>query len=144
MSSTHAPASGHVDYQEVQARPQFRQLRKTHRSFVFPMMAIFLIWYLVYIMLAAFAPEFMAIKVLGNINLGIVMGLLQFVSTFVITGIYVSFANRKMDPPSTEIREELEAAGVGLPDDEPAVTVIDDESADSGEHGTNGESEARA
>lgn len=121
MSSAHAPTSGHVDYQEVQARPQFQQLRKTHRSFVFPMMAIFLIWYLAYILLAAFAPEFMAIKVLGNINVGIVMGLLQFVSTFVITGIYVSFANRKMDPPSTEIREELEAAGVGLPDDEPAA-----------------------
>lgn len=127
MSSAHAPTSGHVDYQEVQARPQFKQLRKTHRSFVFPMMAIFLIWYLVYIMTAAFAPEFMAIQVLGNINVGIVMGLLQFVSTFVITGIYVSFANRKMDPPSTEIREELEAAGVGLPDDEPAVTVIDEQ-----------------
>ena len=40
----------------------------------------------------------MAIKVLGNINVGLVFGLLQFVSTFVITTIYVRYANRHLDP----------------------------------------------
>jgi uncharacterized membrane protein (DUF485 family) len=46
--------------------------------------------------------------VMGNINVGLVLGLLQFVSTFVITALYVSFANRKLDPKATAIRHEIE------------------------------------
>ncbi len=98
-----------VDFQAVQASPEFQELRKTHRSFVFPMTVIFLVWYLAYVLVAAYFPQFMAIKVLGNINLGIVLGLLQFVSTFIITGMYVSFANKKLDPQASAIRHELEA-----------------------------------
>jgi uncharacterized membrane protein (DUF485 family) len=51
----------------------------------------------------------MAIPVAGNINLGLIIGLLQFVSTFAITTIYVLFANKHIDPPGTDIREQLEA-----------------------------------
>jgi uncharacterized membrane protein (DUF485 family) len=40
----------------------------------------------------------MSTKVWGNINIGLIMGLLQFVSTFAITGWYVSYSNRKLDP----------------------------------------------
>ena len=50
----------------------------------------------------------MATPVWGNINVGLLMGLGQFVTTFAITMTYVSYANRRMDPLSTEIREELE------------------------------------
>ncbi|GAA1664243.1 hypothetical protein GCM10010977_03290 [Citricoccus zhacaiensis] len=112
MSSTPHPDladNGHVDFRAVQATPQFQELRKTHRSFVFPWTVVFIVWYFLYVILAAYAPEFMSIKVLGNINLGLVIGLLQFVSTFVITGLYVAFSNKKLDPRSTAIREELEA-----------------------------------
>jgi len=98
-----------VDFQEVQATPEFQDLRSTHRSFVFPMTVFFLVWYLAYVVVAAYFPEFMAIKVLGKINLGIVLGLLQFVTTFIITAMYVSFANKKLDPKATAIRHDLEA-----------------------------------
>ena len=111
MTTTH----NYSDFQQVQKSEQFQQLRKTHRSFVFPMTVIFLIWYLAFVILAAFAPEFMAIKVLGNINLGIVLGLAQFVTTFIITGAYVAYANRKIDPIATDLREQMEAAGTGEP-----------------------------
>ena len=40
----------------------------------------------------------MSIKVLGNINVGLIFGLLQFVSTFAITAWYVTFADRRLDP----------------------------------------------
>lgn len=106
------------NFQQVQTSEQFQDLRKTHRSFVFPMTVVFLIWYLGFVILAAFAPEFMAIKVLGNINLGIVLGLAQFVTTFIITGAYVAYANRKIDPIATDLREKMEAAGAAS--DEPA------------------------
>ena len=118
------------NFQQVQQSDQFQQLRKTHRSFVFPMTVVFLLWYLGFVIVAAFAPDFMAIKVLGNINLGIVLGLAQFVTTFIITGAYVAYANRKIDPIATDLREKMEAAGAG--GEEPAQ-VADTDYATTGQ-----------
>lgn len=93
---------------DMQASPEFQELRHRLRRFVFPMTAFFLTWYAVYVLLATYAPDFMATKVFGNVNLGIVLGFGQFVTTFVITALYVRFANRELDPRSSSIREELE------------------------------------
>jgi uncharacterized membrane protein (DUF485 family) len=94
----------------MQATPEFADLRRKLRRFVFPMSAAFLIWYLVYVLLASFAPAFMAIPVAGNINVGLVIGLLQFVTTFVITTVYVRYANRHLDPAAERIRQQIEGA----------------------------------
>ncbi|WP_246281828.1 DUF485 domain-containing protein [Fodinicola acaciae] len=97
-----------VNWEEVQSTAEFQGLRRTLRNFVFPMTALFLIWYLLYVILADYAHGFMAFKLVGNINVGLVLGLLQFVSTFVITGLYVRFANRRLDPVADRIRDEVE------------------------------------
>jgi uncharacterized membrane protein (DUF485 family) len=95
-------------YLEVQASPEFQELRTRLRRFVFPMTAFFLVWYGIYVALGAFAHDFMAIQVWGNINVGLIIGLGQFLSTFVITALYVRFANRELDPRATALRTELE------------------------------------
>ena len=64
---------------------------------------------LLYVVLAIYAPGFMSTRVAGNINLGLVLGLLQFVTTFGITAAYVRFANRTLDPQATALREDLES-----------------------------------
>jgi uncharacterized membrane protein (DUF485 family) len=107
MPPTETAVSGRK-YLAVQASPEFQELRNRLRRFVFPMSALFLIWYFAYVLLGAFAHDFMAIKVWGNINIGLLIGLGQFVSTFVITAIYVQFANRELDPRAEAIRAELE------------------------------------
>jgi uncharacterized membrane protein (DUF485 family) len=101
-------AAASVDFEEVQATQQFKDLRKRHRSFVFPMAIGFLLWYFAYVILAAYAVDFMSTKVWGNINVGIIMGLLQFVTTFAITGWYVSYSNRRLDPIAADIRHGIE------------------------------------
>ncbi len=95
-------------YQEVQASPEFADLRHRLRMFVFPVTAAFLAWYLLYVLLATFAAEFMSTKLIGNITVGLVIGLLQFVTTFAITTIYVRYANRRLDPPAARLREQIE------------------------------------
>ncbi|SBS76548.1 conserved hypothetical protein [uncultured Mycobacterium sp.] len=97
-----------AQYQSMQASPEFQELRRTLRRFVFPTTAFFLIWYASYVLLGAFAHDFMAIKVWGNINLGLLIGLGQFLTTFLITGLYVRFANRELDPRAEAIRAEME------------------------------------
>ena len=107
MPTTDTAVSGE-EYLAVQASPEFQELRSRLRRFVFPMSALFLVWYAVYVILGAFAHDFMATKVWGDINVGIVIGLGQFVSTFVITFVYVRFSNRELDPRAAAIRNELE------------------------------------
>lgn len=109
----HDPATGLVasdaiDFPAVQRSPRFQELRRRHRSFVFPMTAFFLVWYLAYAITAMYAPGFMSRKVMGNINIGMVWGLLQFVTTFGITAWYVLFANKVLDPEAVGLRRQME------------------------------------
>ncbi|MCR2762439.1 DUF485 domain-containing protein [Microbacterium sp. zg.B48] len=97
-----------IDYIAVEESPQFRELKRTQRSFIFPLSIAFLLWYFAYVLLSSFAPDFMAQRVSGDITIGLLLGLGQFVTTFAITMAYVWFANRKLDPKAEAIREELE------------------------------------
>lgn len=112
MSTTepaHPPPSEDV-WHEAHASEDFATLRRRLRSFVFPVSVLFLVWYLVYVLLADYAHGFMSIKLVGNINVGLVLGLLQFVSTFAITALYVRYANRNLDPVAERIRAKVEDA----------------------------------
>lgn len=97
-----------TDYQRVQRSPEFQDLRRRFRNFVFPMTALFLVWYFVYVLLANYAHDFMSTKVWGNITVGLLFGLGQFVSTFAITMIYARWANRRFDAAADELRREIE------------------------------------
>ena len=99
---------GGTPYEEVQDSDEFVELRRRFRRFVFPLTAGFLAWYFLYAVLSAYAHDFMATKVVGNINIGVVFGLLQFVSTFVITTWYVRWADREFDPTADALRERIE------------------------------------
>ncbi|EMD21683.1 DUF485 domain-containing protein [Amycolatopsis azurea] len=98
-----------VDWDKAHDSPEFKELRSRLRRFVFPVSALFLVWYLLYVLLADYAHGFMSTKLVGNITVGLVFGLLQFVSTFVITGLYVRYANKKLDPIAEKIRTDLES-----------------------------------
>ena len=96
------------EYRQAQDSPEFTELRRRFRRFAFPMTVAFLAWYLLYVLLSTYAPDFMSTRVFGNVNLGILLGLGQFVSTFVITHVYVAHADKRTDPISDEMRERLE------------------------------------
>ncbi|QAY60725.1 DUF485 domain-containing protein [Microbacterium protaetiae] len=101
--------TGDIDYVAVQESAPFRTLRTTQRRFVFPLSIAFLIWYFIYVLLSSFATDFMSQRVWGDITVGLLFGLGQFVTTFAITMWYVSYANRRLDPKAEQIRTELEA-----------------------------------
>ena len=108
VSPEGVPVPSAEQFLTVQASPEFAELRRRLRRFVFPMTALFLAWYATYVLLGAFAHDFMATKVFGNINAGLLIGLGQFLTTFIITGLYVRFANRELDPRAAAIRAELD------------------------------------
>ena len=96
------------EYRHAQDSAEFIELRKRFRSFVVPTTVAFLVWYFLYVLLSTYAPSLMETKVLGNVNLGILLGLGQFVTTFLITQLYVRHAARSMDPIAEDMRERLE------------------------------------
>lgn len=102
-----------IDFIAEENSPRFRELKRTHRSFVFPLSAFFLLWYFAYVLLAGLAKDFMAQPVIGDMNVGLLIGLGQFVTTFGITLWYVWFANNKLDPKAEAIREDLEKQEAG-------------------------------
>ncbi|GAA2416131.1 hypothetical protein GCM10010191_28150 [Actinomadura vinacea] len=102
-------------FAQMNQSPEFQRLKSTFRRFVFPMTAAFLIWYLLYVVLSAYARDFMGTKVVGNINVALVFGLLQFLSTFLIAWAYERHARRKLEPL---------AAQVAAPGDGPAAAAL--------------------
>ncbi|MGI8309871.1 DUF485 domain-containing protein [Saccharopolyspora sp. ASAGF58] len=94
------------DFIAIQESAEFRALRRRLKWFVFPATAFFLIWYLGYVAIAAYAREFMARPLVGEINVGLVMGIGQFITTVGLTGLYVRFARRRIDPDVDRIRDD--------------------------------------
>ncbi|MER5997049.1 DUF485 domain-containing protein [Nonomuraea sp. NPDC051941] len=95
-------------YEEVQESSEFQDLKRRFRAWTFPMTVAFLAWYLLYVVLSGWARGFMGIKLLGEINVGLVFGLLQFVSTFLIAWAYARHAEKKLDPIADKLRHEVE------------------------------------
>lgn len=105
-------APAHGSYVEFKAGPKYQKLRKTFTSFAFPTIIAVIAWYFVFVLLSTFAEGFMSIRVMGNLTLGMVIGLLQFVTSWFATWLYVRRAGRILDPMAAELRAELEAGGV--------------------------------
>ncbi|MEZ0165668.1 DUF485 domain-containing protein [Kineococcus sp. LSe6-4] len=119
MTEPEVPRGTTDPYEEVRASEEFQALRRRFRGFVLPLAALFLVWYAAYVLLADYAHGFMSTRLGGsNITVGLLFGLGQFVSTFVITTVYVRWANRRFDPAAEALRARVESAGIDLTDHE--------------------------
>jgi uncharacterized membrane protein (DUF485 family) len=99
---------------EVQESAEFGELRRTYRSFAFPMTVAFITWYLLYVLLSNYAGGFMGTKLYGHINVAFVFGLAQFATTFLIAWFYSRHAAAKLDPKAEEIKIRMEAEAVKI------------------------------
>lgn len=96
-------------YDQLAAKDEFAQLRHLYRRFIIPATAVFLAWYALYVLMSMFAPSFMNHVLFANINVALVFGLLQFVSTFSIAFLYSRYSNTHLDPLSAQLAEEYDA-----------------------------------
>jgi uncharacterized membrane protein (DUF485 family) len=95
-------------YLVVERSDRFRHLRTRYRAFIFPMGALFMGWYLVFIYAAGWQREWMATPIAGSITIGYVFALLQFVTTFLIAFAYTRWADTKIDPEAEALKAEVE------------------------------------
>ncbi|MEV6174767.1 DUF485 domain-containing protein [Streptomyces sp. NPDC051954] len=96
------------EFVEVQESAEFGELRRSYRSFAFPLTVGFIAWYLLYVLLSNYAGDFMGTKVVGNINVAFVLGIAQFVTTFLIAWWYSRHAAANLDPKAEAIKSQME------------------------------------
>jgi uncharacterized membrane protein (DUF485 family) len=102
----------HVDWAAVERSPEFRELIAARRRFVLPATIFFLAWYLGFILLAGYAPDFMARSVYQGLTVGYCLALTQFVVVGVLGIAYLRRADRVYDPLAAKVvRRALSAAG---------------------------------
>ena len=95
-------------YERLAATDDFKELRRRYRGFAIPWTVAFLVWYLLFVVMSNWAPDFMSTKVIGNINIALVFGLLQFVSTFAIAWLYSRYSTANLDPLARSLNDEYE------------------------------------
>ena len=93
-------------YHEFAARSDFQELRRRYRGFAFPATVAFLVWYLLYVVLSNWATGFMGHKLIGNINVALVFGLLQFATTFALAWVYSNYSTKNLDPLARQLDED--------------------------------------
>ena len=103
------PGPGTV-WQRAQRSSDFVHLKRTYRGFAFPMVIGGLGFYFTYVLLTAFARGFVNTRIGdSNVTIGFVLGLLQFIGTFLAAYWYSQFANRRLDPVSAVVKAEVES-----------------------------------
>ncbi len=93
-------------YARLHETAEFEELRRRYRNFAFPATIAFLVWYLLYVVMSNWASGFMKAQVVGNINVALVFGLLQFVTTFGIAFFYARYMHRNVDPLARQLEEQ--------------------------------------
>ncbi|MGW9024621.1 DUF485 domain-containing protein [Streptomyces sp. NPDC055722] len=91
-------------YLEVQRSAAFQEVRSRYRRFVVPGFAVFFAWYVGYVVTAQTAPTLMARPVAGAVNVAMLAGLGQFLTTFLLTWAYARLARLRRDRAALDLR----------------------------------------
>ncbi len=101
-------------YLQVQRSAAFQEVRSRYRRFVVPAVVVFCAWYVAYVVTATTAPDLMARPVAGAVNVGLLAGLGQFLTTFLLTWAYARHARLRRDRAALELRWDTQELARGL------------------------------
>jgi uncharacterized membrane protein (DUF485 family) len=87
-----------VDWEAIERSPEFHELVARRRRFVIPCTVFFLAWYMAFILVCAYAPDFMGDSVYQGLTVGYCYALTQFVMVFALGLLYLRKADREFDP----------------------------------------------
>jgi uncharacterized membrane protein (DUF485 family) len=99
---------GDIDWEAIEASPEFQELERRRRSFVLPGTIFFLSWYMGFILLCAYAEGFMSERVYEGLTVGYCLALTQFVMVLVLGLMYLSRSAKVYDPLAAKAIERWE------------------------------------
>ena len=98
QSATQRDPGGDIDWDAIEASPEFQELVTRRRAFVLPATIFFLTYYMAFILLAGYAEDFMAESVYEGLTVGYCLALTQFLMVAVLGVWYLRRADRVFDP----------------------------------------------
>ena len=109
MEATRQPqdAAHAKKVQEIIDSPDFKALVKTRWTVSFVMLALLFVSYYGYILLIGLDKPLVVTKVGQVTTLAIPLGLLSIAAAWILTGVYVWWANRKYDPEVERLKGRL-------------------------------------
>jgi uncharacterized membrane protein (DUF485 family) len=96
-----------TEWDRVAATKEFQDLMATKKIFIIPAFIFFLVYYFALPVLVGYAPQFMATKVIGNVNLAYLFALSQFFMAWTVAALYVKAAG-DFDKLAKDIIEKAE------------------------------------
>lgn len=103
--------SHETDWEGIEASPEFQELIAKKRRYVVPRVVFFLVWYLGFVLLAGYAPDFMGERVYEGLTVGYVLALSQFVMVWYLAWSYVRKADRDFDPLEQAVLDKATSSG---------------------------------
>jgi uncharacterized membrane protein (DUF485 family) len=97
-STQQGGAGPDVDWEEIERSPEFQELVKKRKAFVLPGTVFYLAWYMGFILLVAYAEDFMSRRVYEGLTVGYCLALTQFVMVLVLGLLYLRKADHEFDP----------------------------------------------
>jgi uncharacterized membrane protein (DUF485 family) len=94
-----------VDWEGIERSKEFRELVSRRRRFVIPATIFFLAYYMAFIIVAGYAPDFMGKSVYQGLTVGYCYALTQFLMVFVLGIWYLRKAEKEFDPLSDAVAE---------------------------------------
>ena len=85
------------DWQAIERSPEFQELVKARRSFLVPATIVFLVGSIGYLLLAAFAQDFLGNDI-GGIPVAFIAAVTQVLLTWAITFAYLRKADSTFEP----------------------------------------------
>ena len=111
-----ADSRDNIDWVAAEQSPEFKELIAKRRRFVLPATIFFLAWYLGFVILAGYAPDFMGESVYEGLTVGYLLAFSQFVMVWVLGFMYLKRADRDFDPLAKRAAEvALQGSRSGAP-----------------------------
>ncbi len=98
MTESVERAPSKIDWEAIEHSPEFQELVARRLRFVIPCTVFFLAWYMGFILICAYAPDFMGESVYQGLTVGYCLALTQFVMVFGLGLLYLRKSDREFDP----------------------------------------------
>lgn len=94
--------------QNIQQMPEYRALTQARKRIIWPLTSLVILVYFFLILAIAFFPSALGGSLLGGAtSIGVVLGLGIIIFCLMVTGIYVVYANRVLEPLARQLHHKI-------------------------------------
>jgi uncharacterized membrane protein (DUF485 family) len=86
------------DWEAVEGTREFGELSAARRRVVAPLLAVFVVWFGGYLLLTAYAHDFMGESIYRGITVGYLLAVSQIAMAWLLASIYIRAATNRLEP----------------------------------------------